>query len=82
MQIIIVIWVFLLFPYMQGSYVQGSGVIDYSSFSGNMVIALIIEIVFMIIDRYLYISQTFMTLNDDDDEDKDSKKHKKKLSNG
>lgn len=50
---------------MQGSYVQGSGVIDYSSFSGNMVIALIIEIIFMIIDRYLYISQTFMTLNEE-----------------
>ena len=64
---------------MQGSYVQGSGVIDYSSFSGNMVIALIIEIIFMIIDRYLYISQTFMTLNEEND--KKLKKAKKEKLN-
>lgn len=49
----------MLFPLMQGSYVSGSGFIEYSSFSGNMVIAFIIQIFLILSDRFFYITTTF-----------------------
>lgn len=37
-----------------------SDVMTYNQFSGRMVIALFLQIIVMIIDRYLYKSKTFI----------------------
>lgn len=38
--------------------------LTYNQFSGHMVIALFLQIVIMIIDRYLYKSKTFISIQE------------------
>jgi hypothetical protein len=42
--------------------VTGSDTLTYNQFSGQMVIALFMQILVMIIDRYLYKSKTFISV--------------------
>jgi len=61
-QFIICIYMIFFFTQMDADITNVTEAITYNSFSGQMVIALFLQILIMILDRYLYRSKTFVVV--------------------
>lgn len=64
-QLVILIYIFFTFTKMEGFSQDISQSIRANQFQGRMVIALIIQFVLIIIDRYLYVRKTSQALKED-----------------
>ena len=60
--------VFLIFKYtvMSADVTNSTDAITYNQFSGQMVIALFLQILIMLLDRFLYKSKTFISVAEKD----------------
>ena len=73
---------FMIFFYtkMDADVTNISDQLTYNQFSGQMVIGLFLQILVMIIDRYLYKSKTFIQVQQIENARKGKQKHLQKKS--
>ena len=63
-QFLICIFMIFFYTKMDADVTSISDSLTYNQFSGQMVIALFLQILVMIIDRYLYKSKTFISVQE------------------
>lgn len=67
-QFIICIYMIFFYTKMAADFTNFTDAITYNQFSGQMVIALFIQILVMILDRFLYKSRTFIAIQKEKEE--------------
>ena len=58
LQLLLLLYIIFFYTQMDGEYQNISGAFETNEFSGNMVVALLLQTGLLILDRYLYLSAT------------------------